>query len=239
MRHQILDLIYPPVCELCKSGLERGSALCQTCQDSLPKIREPFCQNCGEVFDGNLPDDFSCPNCQGLALDFDFARASLQGREQAFELIHLLKYHRRFYLARNLARYLEDTRQEDERFREFDNNTFVIPVPLHWRRQQLRQGNQAHELARSFCKFNGLPLCTALKRIRHTVTQTKLNRQQRLTNLRNAFIIKKSWLPLLQGRHVILIDDVFTTGATSHACARILKRQAGVSKVAILSLVRG
>ena len=115
MRHQILDLIYPPVCELCKSGLERGSALCQTCQDSLPKIREPFCQNCGEVFDGNLPDDFSCPNCQGLALDFDFARASLQGREQAFELIHLLKYHRRFYLARNLARYLEDTRQEDER----------------------------------------------------------------------------------------------------------------------------
>ncbi|MEJ6580353.1 MAG: ComF family protein [Akkermansiaceae bacterium] len=239
MRNLILDLIYPPVCELCKSGLDRGSALCETCQDSLPKIREPFCQNCGEVFDGNLPDHFSCPNCQGLALDFKFARASLQGREQAFELVHLLKYHRRFYLARNLARYMENTRLEDDRFREFDENTFVIPVPLHWRRQQWRQGNQAHELARHFCKLNDLPLCTGLKRIRATVTQTKLNRHQRLNNLKDAFTIKKSWISRLKGTNVILIDDVFTTGATSHACSRILKREGGVSNVAILSLVRG
>jgi len=239
MRHLILDLIYPPVCELCKSGLDRGSALCESCHDTLPRIREPFCQNCGEIFDGNLPDDFSCPNCQGLSLDFEFARASLQGREQAFELVHLLKYHRRFYLARNLAQYLEETRLEDARFRAFDENTFVIPVPLHWRRQQWRQGNQAHELARHFCKLNELPLCTGLKRIRSTGTQTKLNRHQRLTNLRDAFAIQKSWIPRLHGAKVILIDDVFTTGATSHACSRVLKREAGVSKVSILSLVRG
>lgn len=239
MRNLILDLIYPPVCELCKSGLSRGSSLCTPCQESLPRIREPFCQNCGEIFDGNLPEFFTCPNCQGIPLDFEFARASLQGGEKAFELVHQLKYHRRFYLARNLAECMEETRQEDNRFREFDENTFVVPVPLHWRRQQWRQGNQAHELARHFCKLNKITLCTGLKRIRPTGTQTKLNRRQRLTNLQGAFAIKKSWLSRLQGARVILIDDVFTTGATSHACSRILKREAGVSKVAILSLVRG
>ncbi|YCM45753.1 ComF family protein [Verrucomicrobiaceae bacterium 227] len=239
MKNLILDLIYPPVCELCKCGLDRGEALCETCHDSLPLIREPFCQNCGEIFDGNIPEDFSCPNCQGLALDFEFARASLQGGELAFELVHLLKYHRRFYLARDLACYLEETRLSEKRFRAFDKNSFVIPVPLHWRRQQWRQGNQAYELARHFCALNKLPLCTGLKRIRSTGTQTKLNRHQRLTNLQGAFAIKKSWQPRLQGSHVILIDDVFTTGATSHACSKVLKREAGVAQVSILSLVRG
>ena len=68
MRHLILDLIYPPVCELCKSGLTRGSSLCAPCQEGLPRIREPFCQICGEVFDGNLPEFFTCPNCQGIPL---------------------------------------------------------------------------------------------------------------------------------------------------------------------------
>ena len=239
MKSRLLDLFYPPVCELCRTGLSNGNSICLPCADKLPRVREPFCQICGEGFDGNLPEDFTCPNCHGVKLDFDFARAPLQGLEAAFELVHSLKYHRRFYIAKDLAKFLNEAFLEDPRFRKYEENSFVIPVPLHWRRQQWRQGNQAHELAREFCKISSLPISCAIKRTRSTETQTKLNRHQRLTNLKGAFTVKKAWRDKLKGANVILIDDVFTTGATSLACTRILKKEGQAANVAILSLVRG
>lgn len=239
MSSRLLDLLFPPLCELCKDGLNHGRSLCVPCLKSLPRIEAPYCQDCGEHFDGNLPDEFNCPNCHDLTFDFEFARASLQGLESAFELIHALKYLRRFYLARDLARPLEETWAADDRFRDFDDNCLIVPVPLHWRRQQWRQGNQAYELAREFCKRTKLPLCQGLKRIRPTTTQTKLNRRQRLSNLKNSFAIRKSQAHRMQNANIILIDDVFTTGATSQACSTILTKEGGAGKVAILSLVRG
>lgn len=239
MISRISDLLFPGMCELCHQGLAGGASLCAPCADQLPRIRDPYCRICGEVFDGNLPEDFSCPNCQGKPFDFEFARAPLQGGETAFELVHALKYHRRFFIAKDLAKFLREAWEEDERFRDFDENCLVVPVPLHWRRQQWRHGNQAYELAREFAKLTSLPLCDALKRTRATGTQTKLNRAQRLSNLRNAFRVRRTAKTRLPDRDVILVDDVFTTGATSQACTKILKVAGEVKRVAILSLVRG
>ncbi len=236
---RILDFLYPALCELCQKSLQNGRAICDPCAQQLPRIRDPFCQNCGEMFEGNIEGDFQCQNCLGLTHDFHFARASLRGLALPFHLVHSLKYRRRFFLARDLATFLKEAWEDDPRFRELGEQAILVPVPLHWRRQQFRQGNQAYELAREMAKLTKLPFSNAMKRTRSTRTQTKLNRKQRLSNLRGAFRIKKRALAQLRGNHVILIDDVFTTGATAHECTRILKHEGKVSKVAILTLVRG
>lgn len=238
MFQRLLDLLYPAICELCHKPLPGGSSLCPACCDSLTRIKSPFCTSCGESFDGHLDDDFQCQNCHGLTHDFDFARASLKGLTTSFDLVHRLKYQRQFFLARTLATFLQETLLEDERFHNLPN-ALLIPVPLHWRRQQWRHGNQAHELARELAKISDLTLSNSLVRKRPTRTQTKLNRKQRLTNLRDAFLIKPHYLDRLRNQNIILIDDVFTTGATAHECSRLLKKNAHVAKVAILTLVRG
>lgn len=239
MISRFLDLLYPPLCELCQKSLVRGRSLCEECSDLLPRISEPFCQNCGEPFDGNLESEFQCQNCLGLTHDFHFARAALKGMALPFHLVHSLKYRRRFFLARDLARLLLETLEDDERFHDMSGPAALVPVPLHWRRQQWRQGNQAYELARELSKISPHFLLDALKRTRSTRTQTKLSRKQRLSNLRGAFRIKKKCVNRLENTNVILIDDVFTTGATAHECTRILKTSGGVSQVAVLTLVRG
>jgi len=240
MIRRFLDFIYPSICELCHSGLQDGKALCNACLDDIPRIRAPFCRKCGEPFDGNLDEEFDCPNCHGITHDFEFAIAPLKGEGAAFHLVHALKYQRRFFLARDLALILAEPWLGDPRFQSLPKEKIiVIPVPLHWRRRQWRQGNQAYELAREFCTQTGLPLQQSLRRIRATSTQTKLNRKQRLTNLRGAFRIPKSALAGLQGSTIILVDDVFTTGATAHECTKVLVKDGGVEKVIILTLVRG
>ena len=240
MIRRILDFIYPSLCELCDSELKNGRSLCSPCLDKLPRVSDPFCRKCGEPFDGQLDEEFDCPNCQGITHDFDFAKAPLKGEATAIHLVHSLKYLRRFYLARDLAFLLGEAWKSDARFQEIPKEeVIVVPVPLHWRRKQWRQGNQAYELAREFCAQNNLPLQQSLRRIRATSTQTKLNRKQRLTNLRGAFRIRKSALAGLQGSTIILVDDVFTTGATAHECTKVLLKDGGVNKVIILTLVRG
>lgn len=235
---RLLNLLYPAVCELCQTSLPDGSSLCPSCRAQLPRVIPPFCATCGESFDGALNVQFECRNCRGLRHDFDFARASLKGLAQSFDLVHRLKYQRHFFLARSLATFLHETLLEDERFQAL-TSPILVPVPLHWRRQQWRHGNQAHELARELSKASGLSLSCCLVRKRRTQTQTKLNRRQRLSNLRGAFAIKKRHRHRLAGKDLILIDDVFTTGATAHECSRLLKKEAGVAKVAVLTLVRG
>lgn len=239
MKLRFLDFLFPSLCDICKKGLDQGQSICPDCLSSLPRTEAPFCNACGEPFDGNLPDDFQCPNCHNLNFDFQFARAALRGLQPAFELVHSLKYLRRFYLAGDLARTMEEVWEADERFRNFDDDCLVIPVPLHWRRQQWRHGNQAYELAREFCLKTGLPLCNGLKRIRPTTTQTKLNRNQRLKNLRKSFEIRASKANEIKNSNVLLIDDVFTTGATAQSCSATLLKKGGARQVAVLSLVRG
>ncbi len=239
---RILDLLYPALCELCQKTLKNGQALCPSCSLKLPRIQEPFCKNCGEMFEGNINDDFHCPNCLGSTHDFHFARAALKGNGSTFHLVHQLKYRRRFFLAPDLALLMDEAMEEDPRFAELAAHSdppILVSVPLHWKRQQSRQGNQADELARAIAKIRDLPYLKALKRSRATQTQTKLNRKRRLSNLRGAFQIRHKALPQLRGRNIILIDDVFTTGATAHECTRILKHEGKASKVAILSLLRG
>ena len=236
---RLLDLVFPAYCELCHTRLSHGRNLCEPCVQNLPHLEAPYCQICCEPFDGNIKSPEACPNCSQLKLAFDFTYAPLHARDDARELIHHLKYKRRFFLARDLAAILADSMQVDPRLAAMTPPLPVIPVPLHWNRERKRTGNQAYELAHHFCKETNHLLTPALKRIRATSTQTRLSRHKRLQNLKGAFSISRKYQSTLTDQTVILIDDVFTTGATAHECSRILKKEAGVKKVIVLCVLRG
>ena len=111
----------------------------------------------------------------------------------------------------------------------------IVPMPLHWRKRLQRGFNQAELLGRQVSNRTGIPLVNALKRRKRTDPQAGLTRAQRRTNVAGAFEVRRP--ADVQGRHVLLIDDVLTTGATASACSAVLKR-AGASRVTVLTLAR-
>lgn len=238
--HRILDVVYAPHCEICQEPQREGRYLCDACRDSLPRIAAPFCESCGEMFEGNITGPFLCPNCSGLDYDFRFARPVLTSSEPARALIHGLKYQKNLYLARDLARIATEAFADPRLTRAWEERWALVPVPLHWKRQQSRHYNQSEEIARHLGKWLALPVIKALKRVRSTPTQTHLSRRQRLQNLRGAIEITRAGRNMTRGNTagVIIIDDVFTTGATVQECARVLKQNQH-ENIVVVTVMRG
>ncbi|HVP46494.1 MAG TPA: ComF family protein [Bryobacteraceae bacterium] len=145
------------------------------------------------------------------------------------ELIHLFKYRRMKPLARTLSTYLVSALPRDQKF------DIVVPMPLHWRRKWSRGFNQATLLSRPVARLCGIPVKNAVRRLRSTQTQAGLSNAQRRENVAGAFRVRNA--RVIQGRQVLLIDDVMTTGATASACALALKR-GGAKSVTLLALAR-
>jgi ComF family protein len=141
----------------------------------------------------------------------------------------LFKYSGMRPLAGKLSGLLERALPIDDRY------DFIVPVPLHWRRRWRRGFNQAELLARGIAKHRGIPLVSALRRGKATVDQAALTSAGRRRNVVGAFQPRKGIE--IQGKRILLIDDVFTTGATASACALALKR-AGAASVSLLTLAR-
>lgn len=238
MWSRALDALFPSYCELCQRQLDHGKNICAPCLARLPRLSQPFCDICADPFPGNIEDTFTCPNCHDISFDFDFARAALTASIDSLHLIHEIKYQRQFQLARDLAPLLRELIAHDPKLQQIES-PILIPVPLHRRRQIKRWGNQAEEIARNLAQISQFTCLLALRRIRHTTTQTRLTRQQRLQNLKNAFALKKNIRERLQNRTIFLIDDVFTTGSTAQQCAHVLKKEAGAKQIISLCLVRG
>lgn len=236
-----LDFLFPPSCHLCKVPLRNGRYLCHPCHEALPRITSPLCAQCGLSFEANQPDPDSCPNCQDRSFAFDFARSALLYRDGARELVHAFKYERRVHLHHELAQVTAEALEDERLSPDGATDWILVPVPLHWKRQRWRWFNQAHELARALAQLRGLTLYPALRRTRPTTQQILLTRGQRLKNLRGAFQLSRQEQrrKFLQGKSVLLVDDVFTTGSTAHECARVLKEEAGAQKVVVLTALRG
>lgn len=237
MTTRTLDFLYPAACHLCERSLSHGRHLCDPCSDGLHYIEPPFCTHCGECYDGDIATEFICPNCHQLQFDFEFARAALHSDGGGRELVHDFKYMRQIHLADELAQ-LAKTALEDVRFQPYLANSLIIPVPLYWLRQRKRRFNQAEEIGKKLSAHTGIRICNALKRTRNTQTQTRFSRAKRLENLDSAFAIKWRFRKLIQGKPVIILDDVFTTGSTANECAKVLKN-GGAERVSILTVLRG
>lgn len=166
-------------------------------------------------------------------------RSGLQGFDRAASfgfydghlrsLIHLFKYSQMRPLAGKLSQLLERALPIDDRY------DAIVSVPLHWRRRWQRGFNQADLLAREVSKRRRIPVLNALRRTKATVNQSGLTSAARRLNIAGAFQPRPG--VNLQGKKVLLIDDVFTTGATAGACARALKK-AGAGSVSLLTLAR-
>lgn len=239
----LLDLLYPPRCAACAARLPTPDApdFCDPCQELLEPIEGPRCHQCSEPYPGKFTGPFHCPNCTGQTFSFDFAISAWHSNGPLREAIHRFKYSRKIHLRLPLARKLRDT-LDDPRLQIQQTDTpapdwHLVPVPLHSRRFRERRFNQSTELARTLSKLSGLPCRDLLRRTRYTTAQATLTRKQRLKNLAGAFGLKARH-PGSVPSHILLIDDVFTTGSTAHECALALKK-AGARHIAVLTIARG
>jgi competence protein ComFC len=237
----LLDCIYPCSCEICHEPLKKGASLCSPCREKLPKICAPFCDQCGEMFPGNIKSNFVCPNCSELDYDFLFARPAYDSSDQLRELVHNVKYRRHLYLAKEMAHLATEAFTDVRLQQALLEKWVIVPVPLYWTRQQTRFFNQSEEIGKHLAKMMQLPFYSALKRIRRTPTQTRLSRKLRLKNLKGAFILSKrgiSYFKKHQPTGIILFDDVFTTGSTAQECAKVLRAN-GYENVIVVTVMRG
>ena len=158
----------------------------------------------------------------------------MQSRGIVRDLIHRFKYGGEVWVGALLGDFLtQGLRDPRLKGRSFDA---VVPVPLHPLRRREREFNQAEVLSRELARQNELAFCEALERLRYTVTQTHFDRRRRMQNLRDAFGLRRN--APVQGKDLLLVDDVLTTGSTLDECARVLLA-AGARSVRALTVARG
>jgi competence protein ComFC len=219
------SLFYPATCVVCSGDVERPEYLCESCRGRAPRITSPFCAKCSEPFSGAITQAFSCANCEHRILHFEAAVAAYRSRGLVRKLVHAFKYGRQRHLRHPLAEWLGQNMSDPRlRGRHFD---LIVPVPLHPARERERGFNQAALLAELLARQVAVPLRLVLERIRYTKTQTAYDRAERMENLRDAFRLRKNMN--VRQLHVLLIDDVLTTGSTLSECARVLKKAGAVS----------
>jgi ComF family protein len=230
----VFNLVFPDDCRLCEQPLRSLSRIpvCPSCL-ALPQPlqAEFFCRACRTPFADDYPLDEHdlCTVCrEGLAnFDSAYSFGSYEGPLQ--QLIHLLKYAKVESLAGPLGKLLMQALPLDVNF------DLIIAMPLHWRKRWERGFNQAELLAEPVARRHGLRLATNLRRARYTKSQAGLSESARRENLRGSFRVHRP--EQLAGKRVLMIDDVFTTGATLRAAAAVLK-SAGAAHVSALTLAR-
>ncbi|HPT78789.1 MAG TPA: ComF family protein [Candidatus Atribacteria bacterium] len=228
-----LDLIYPRVyCELCGSPLEKSahSGFCGTCHASLPFIAGPRCHKCGKPL--KTEADRLCPDCFSIEHAFEAGLPVFEYIEPVRGLVHRYKYDREYHLGRSLAYFMAELYRASGWKAQI-----AIPVPLHKNKLKTRGFNQALLLAEYLAhKCRIACLDGVLVRRVDTGTQTRLSRREREENLRDAFhVVKPS---KIAGKDILLIDDIYTTGATVDNCSKALKN-AGAGAVYVLTLATG
>jgi ComF family protein len=261
------ETVFPPKCMVCKCFInppesdyngfsakadlrlsvqiqvERLMAkyLCRNCIEGLVTVESPLCSCCGLPFESRHGLDHCCGDCSASPKKFRIARAPMVYEQVFTEIIHCYKYKGKIQLARPLGELLLTA------FRLFwDKNSIdvVIPVPLHIKRLRQRGFNQAYLLIRHWQTIAGQMRFDLsdfqierdlLIRTVPTAPQTGLGRRQRAANIKNAFELADA--AKIIDKRVLLVDDVYTTGATVDECARLLRRH-GAAHVDVLSLAR-
>ena len=231
-----LSFLFPEVCQLC--GEQRATArdgyVCGRCCSHVRFIKPPFCERCGLPFPGDLTTPFECANCREMELHFSAARSAVVAGGAVREIIHRYKYQRALWFEPFLAGLLLRETVPVLRGQNWD---LIVPVPLHPLKQREREFNQAERLAARLSAATRIPVNKNLvQRVRFTNTQTRLTRSERAANMRGAFAMRPG--ARLDRERVILVDDVFTTGATTSACAQTLLA-AGADEVCVWTVARG
>jgi competence protein ComFC len=233
---RVLDLIFPRDCIHCHTTADDDAYrfLCSRCAALLIRTVDPRCPTCGYPYWGKVEGLRICHHCDHLNPVFQQGRTLWIHRGVSRTVMHHWKYR----LGRFLDADIMTALREDQTLAGYLQNKIIVPVPLHRKRERHRGFNQAKRLAGLLIQIEPtLRQENILERVRDTPTQTRLDRTHRLKNVRNAFTIKA-------GRTVdpaacyLLVDDVFTTGATLNECAKVL-REAGANRIDVFTLAHG
>jgi len=236
---QLVDIVYPPRCHMCSQflpadeDLPSSHHLCRNCLADLTPITHPICTVCGLPFHTSKGQDHLCENCLRKRPWYDLARSPFLYSGPLMKAIQRFKYNSETQLTPSLgALFFSSAIELIPNPRDF----LTIPVPLHRRRLRERGFNQSLLLAKALSSYLGTQLdYLCLIRKRHTRAQTGLGKEERRKNVKDAFSVISPHI--IEGRKIILVDDVFTTGYTLNECARTLKKS-GATAVICLTLAR-
>src|SRR3954469_16745537 len=227
-----LDIALPTLCVSCREPVD-GEGVCAECWAKLSFIAPPFCPRLGIPFVYDPGPELLSMEAIANPPASQPARAAVRYDDVARTLVHALKYQDRTDLAPAMGRWMARAGQE-----LLGDADVLVPVPLHWRLGWSRRYNQSGALARVISRQSGVKFASeALRRIRPTAQQIGLSRPQRASNVQGAFKVTPDRMNDVQGRRIILVDDVLTSGATTDACARALLR-ARAAEVDVLVFAR-
>jgi competence protein ComFC len=234
----LISILFPAPCRICGAVLTRAGLLpiCDECFASLKPLRGPLCGNCGRPFASEVTLDAKtllCLACRRNVYAFEHARSFAPYTEQMVRTISLLKYEKLTRLGQWFAERLYEVIQSDPALQSID---VIVPVPLHPARLRERGYNQAELIAKPLARRLNMSLGPyLLVRTKPRPARLLLSRRERWLTVRGAYEMRKG--AQVDNLRVLLIDDVFTTGATLDACARALKR-AGAKSVTGLTVAR-
>ncbi|MEP1090259.1 MAG: ComF family protein [Rhizobiaceae bacterium] len=235
----VLNTLVPPSCLACDTAVASGGHLCGNCWSRLRIIEQPFCPIMGTPFAYD-PGGVAGGVCEVTSLaviaeppTFDRSRSAVVYDDVARRLVHGLKFSDRVDLAPWMAKWMVRAGKDI-----LAPEAIVIPVPLHRWRMIRRRYNQSAELGRYVAKLSRIDFHpSVLQRIRPTRQQVGLGAKERQRNVLGAFRVSPEMVIRVRSRHIVLVDDVYTTGATLQACARTLRRK-GAAKVDCLTFAR-
>jgi ComF family protein len=226
----VLEFFLPRLCLFCGAAVGEKAKLaqCPECEGDIQWVASPLCTCCGKVFASREGEDRLCGSCQKEPPPFSRARAAAVYDGPPAEAIKRFKFNRQIVYLPLMQAWLKPLAREMAAHADL-----VVPVPLHSRRIMERGFNQALMLAQGLTE---LPVEKNLLIREHpTLPQIGLNPKQRLENVKGAFAVPQP--ARVKGKRVLLVDDLFTTGATARECTRVLKK-AGAKQVEILTVAR-
>ncbi|GAB6267818.1 MAG: ComF family protein [Smithella sp.] len=233
--NDLSKVIFPPQCPGCSEILHpfAGQMFCSLCNDKINFIKGGICSICGTTFPDSPAENHLCGDCLKKRPYFSYARAVFSYEDIILSVIHQFKYKRNISIGEMMSSLMADFSFPDIDFTDY---SLIIPVPLHIKRLRERGFNQSLILARAIGEKQQIPVnFSLLKRHKFTETQTGMHKAERKQNIKKAFEVSNK--EKIAGKNIILVDDVYTTGATVNECAKTLIK-AEARNVSVLTLAR-
>jgi ComF family protein len=215
MIKEFVNWLLPHKCLICNCETIEDSVFCAQCFFLVVLVDYPFCKMCGKMFETSIMEGDLCETCSTFRKKFNFARALFLYNHVSKQVIMKIKKQSDNETARKCCKMIFSKYKD-----LFKSANLIVPVPSHWTRILKRGYNPASIIAIELSKISNIQYCNVLKRIRKTDYQKNKTIQERIENVKGAFFCRKD----LSDQTVILVDDVFTTGATLNECSDSLKK---------------